>query len=238
MTTERRQTAIVRQPGEGEAIWFLDSRMTVKVTGRDTHGGFGLTETLVPPGFSPPTHIHHGEDESFYVLEGELTIRCGDDTYSAPASSFAFLPRDVPHSFVAEGDTPVRMLGLMTPGGGEGFFIELGRPAEHVGIPDPAPIDVAELRGSGRSTETRSSGPRSRHATGRRDRHWSAHAADVRSGTRSRSRTRRPGPPPPSATPGRRIGRCRCTARYLADRGRGCRRRPLRARSRVARLRR
>jgi quercetin dioxygenase-like cupin family protein len=143
---EHRTTAIVRRPGEGDAIWFLNSRMTVKATGRETGGGFGLTETVVPPGFSPPTHIHHREDESFYVLEGELTIRCGDETHSAPAGSFAFLPRDVPHSFVVEGDTPVRMLGLITPGGGEGFFIDLGRTPTHDGIPDPAPLDVAELR--------------------------------------------------------------------------------------------
>jgi mannose-6-phosphate isomerase-like protein (cupin superfamily) len=146
MSNEQHHGAIVRKPGEGHAFWFLNSRMTVKATGDETRGGFGLTETVVPPGFSPPTHIHHGEDESFYVLDGELTIRCGDETYSAPAGSFAFLPREVPHSFVAEGDTPVRMLGLMTPGGGEGFFVELGRKADHDGIPEPGPVDVAALR--------------------------------------------------------------------------------------------
>src|SRR5262249_53287055 len=92
--------AVALGPGEGEAIWFLHSRMTVKATADETNGGFGLVETVIPPGFSPPLHIHHREDESFYVLEGELTMRCGDREFRASAGSFFFLPRDVPHSFV------------------------------------------------------------------------------------------------------------------------------------------
>ncbi|RVD47233.1 hypothetical protein EN783_36070, partial [Mesorhizobium sp. M2D.F.Ca.ET.140.01.1.1] len=51
-------------PGEGEAIWFLRNRMTVKATAADTGGGFGLLESFIAPGFSPPLHIHHREDES------------------------------------------------------------------------------------------------------------------------------------------------------------------------------
>ncbi|TIT85015.1 MAG: cupin domain-containing protein, partial [Mesorhizobium sp.] len=77
-------------PGEGEAIWFLRNRMTVKATEASTGGGFGLLESLIAPGFSPPLHIHRCEDESFYVLEGELTMKCGDRTFRATAGSFVF----------------------------------------------------------------------------------------------------------------------------------------------------
>jgi mannose-6-phosphate isomerase-like protein (cupin superfamily) len=141
--------AVVVRPGDGEAIWFLNGRMTLKMTGEQSHGAYGLTEAVVPSGFSPPMHVHHREDESFYVLEGELTVRCGDDTFRAPAGSLVFLPRGVPHGFVVESDTPVRMLNLMTPGGGEGFFVAAGRPAGDDGLPAPGPVDVDRLRRAG-----------------------------------------------------------------------------------------
>jgi mannose-6-phosphate isomerase-like protein (cupin superfamily) len=141
--------AITVDPGDGQAVWFLDSRMTIKATAKSTRGAYGLIEVVVPPGFSPPLHVHHREDESFYVLHGHPTVRCGDETRTATAGSYVFLPRDVPHSFVVEGDTPVRMLNITAPGGGEGFFVEAGRPAEGDGLPPAAPIDVARLRRAG-----------------------------------------------------------------------------------------
>jgi quercetin dioxygenase-like cupin family protein len=139
----------VVRPGDGEAIWFLNGRMTVKMTGEQSQGAFGLTEAVVPPGFSPPVHVHQREDVSFYVVAGELSVRCGDETHRAPAGSLVFLPRGVPHGFVVSSDTPVRMLNLMTPGGGEGFFVAAGRRAEGDGLPTPAPVDVEQLRRAG-----------------------------------------------------------------------------------------
>jgi mannose-6-phosphate isomerase-like protein (cupin superfamily) len=138
--------ALFLGPGEGEPLWFLTNRMTVKATARTTGGGFGLLESLIAPGFSPPLHIHHAEDESFWVLEGTVTMRCGDRTFRAGPGSFAFLPRNVPHTFVVEGDTPARMLTLLTPGGGEGVFIAGGRPAERDGLPPPTPPDIEALK--------------------------------------------------------------------------------------------
>ena len=80
------------------------------------------------------------------MLEGELTMRCGDQTFRATTGAFVFLPRDVPHSFVVEGDRPARMLTMLTPGGGEGFFIAAGRPAATDGLPPPAPPDIELLQ--------------------------------------------------------------------------------------------
>jgi quercetin dioxygenase-like cupin family protein len=147
--TDHVAQAVALDPGAGEAIWFLQSRMTIKATAESTKGAYGLLEVVIPPGYSPPLHVHHREDESFYVLEGRLTLRCGDVTYSAAASSYIFLPGDVPHGFVVEGDTPVRMLNLLSPGGGEGFFVEAGRPADGEGLPPADPIDIARLRRAG-----------------------------------------------------------------------------------------
>jgi mannose-6-phosphate isomerase-like protein (cupin superfamily) len=136
----------VAGPGEGQTIWFLRNRMTIKATADSTGGAFGLVESLIAPGFSPPLHVHHREDESFWVLEGTVSMRCGDRTFLAGPGSFVFLPRDVPHTFVVEGDSPARMLTLLTPGGGEGVFIEGGRPAEGDGLPPAAPPDIEALK--------------------------------------------------------------------------------------------
>src|SRR5215475_6680749 len=99
------EQACFRAPGEGQAVWFLRNRMTIKATAASTGGAFGLVESLVAPGFSPPLHVHHREDESFWVLEGEVSMQCGERTFRATAGSFVFLPRDVPHTFVVESDT-------------------------------------------------------------------------------------------------------------------------------------
>jgi len=145
--------------GEGEAVWFLGNRVTVKATAGTTGGAYGLIESLIAPGFSPPLHVHHREDEAFWVLDGEVSMRCGDRTFRAAAGSFVFLPRDVPHTFVVEGGTPVRMLTLLTPGGGEAFFVEAGRPPEHDGLPPAAPPDIALLQRVGARFGTEIVGP-------------------------------------------------------------------------------
>ncbi|HEY7691713.1 MAG TPA: quercetin 2,3-dioxygenase [Gaiellaceae bacterium] len=132
--------------GEGEAVWFQPNRMTIKATAETTGGAYGLFESLIAPGSSPPLHVHHREDEAFWVLEGELTMVCGDETFSAGPGAYAFLPRGVPHTFVVEGDRPARMLTLLSPGGGERFFAEAGRPPEAEGLPPAGPPDVEKLR--------------------------------------------------------------------------------------------
>jgi len=151
--------AVVVGPGEGTAIWFQGNRITLKATAASTGGAFGLVESMVAPGFSPPLHIHDREDETFWVLEGEVTIRCGDRTFRATAGAFALLPRGVPHTFVVEGDRPARMLGILTPGGGEAFFAAGGRPAEGDGFPPPAAPDIEQLRRAATQFGNRIVGP-------------------------------------------------------------------------------
>jgi len=147
MTSER--TSIDAQfvgPGEGPALWFLRNRMSVKATAATTGGAFGLLESVIAPGFSPPMHVHHREDESFYILEGEVTMQCGAKRFRASAGAFVFLPRDVPHTFVVEGDRPARMLTLLAPGGGEGVFVEGGRQPDGDGLPPATPPDIEKLK--------------------------------------------------------------------------------------------
>lgn len=137
--------ALVRRPGEGEAIWFADNHMTIKARAADTGGAYGLLESRIRAGSGPPMHVHHAEDEAFWVLAGTLRVVCGDREVRAGAGSFVFLPRDVPHTFQVTPDADAHVLTLMSPGGGEQFFVDGGAPAEHAGLPAHNVSDIPTL---------------------------------------------------------------------------------------------
>lgn len=128
----------------GDPVWFLDTRMTVKAGGEQTNGAFTFLEWSGPEGFGPPRHIHHGEDEAFYLLDGEMTVECGDRVMTAGPGAFVFLPREIPHSFVVTAG-PARGLQITAPAGFELFIHELGRPAPRLGLPEPSRPDIPRL---------------------------------------------------------------------------------------------
>jgi mannose-6-phosphate isomerase-like protein (cupin superfamily) len=148
MTTKQTTPALqpyILSAGRGQNVKFLATHMSVKATAEQTGGDFGFLESMARPGFSPPLHIHHREHEAMWVIDGEVTFKCGDEILEAGPGSFVFLPRGIPHTFVIEGDTPARMLVLCTPGGFEGYHIEGGTPAVDDNIPasfDPAQLDI------------------------------------------------------------------------------------------------
>ncbi len=124
---------------EESPVFFLGIPTILRASGTTTGCAFGLVEHLaVPPGFSSPYHTHHLEDESFYVLEGEIAILCGDTWTRAGAGSFVFGPREIPHGFTVLGNKPVRMLLLCSPCGFEQFVAELSEAA-------PTPPDMVRL---------------------------------------------------------------------------------------------
>jgi quercetin dioxygenase-like cupin family protein len=129
--------------GEGPATWVVGDTYTFKATAASTGGAFGLVEASVPPGGGPPPHVHTREDEAFYLLDGELEISVGRRTTLVRAGDFAYLPRNIPHWFRNPGVGAARALILVTPGGFEGFFAEIGAPARR-GEPAP-PFDPADF---------------------------------------------------------------------------------------------
>jgi len=145
MNTTREPYAL--GPGEGEAIWYRGTLMTVKAGAEQTGGRLTLIEHAFPPGFAAPLHVHHREEEPWYVLEGHVQFGCGELEYEAAPGAFMFLPRDVPHRFRILGDAGARMLLLSLPGGLEGMFAELGQPAPAAVLPPPpGPPDHERMR--------------------------------------------------------------------------------------------
>ena len=133
-------------PGSGRHVWHIDNLMTFKAVAADTGGRLALWEQSLPLGSSPPLHVHHRDDEAWYVLEGELTFRVAEDTYAAEAGSFLWAPRGLPHTFRVDSPT-ARLLGIAVPAGFEEFFLATGRPAGTPTIPPPpdGPPDMGAL---------------------------------------------------------------------------------------------
>jgi quercetin dioxygenase-like cupin family protein len=129
----------------GETFWFFGARTWVKAAAEQTGGAYGLIEQVAPPGMASPWHLHYAEDESFYVVEGEMTFLVGDERISAGPGTYVFGPRGIPHGFRVEGEQPARFLLMATPGGFESFVLELAEPATGPGFPPPAPPDMANI---------------------------------------------------------------------------------------------
>ena len=135
------------EEGEGEARWWLGvSLATIKATGKETGGRYTLVEVLEPEGEEAPLHVHHNEDEAFWVLEGELTFEVGDETIKASPGSFLFGPKDVPHRYTVESG-PARLLFVLSPAGFEEFIYATSEPAKERTLPPPpeGPPSEAEM---------------------------------------------------------------------------------------------
>lgn len=135
--TERR--AILVRPGEGTSVWSLGGRFTVKLDRDASEGRYALVEALAFRSTEPPMHVHHREDEAWYVLDGHMTFYVGDQVLEAPSGSFVLAPMGLPHTFTVD-EEPTRVLVLASPAGFEHFALELGEPAE--GDVPPAPLAV------------------------------------------------------------------------------------------------
>jgi quercetin dioxygenase-like cupin family protein len=112
-----------------EPLWFLGTLVRPKLSGAETGGRFDLWEGTLPRGAAPPLHTHP-QDETFYVLDGVVTVWVGDEPGGRRCEPGAavFVPGGVAHSFRVESDT-ARMLFLSTPAGIDAFVRALSEPA-------------------------------------------------------------------------------------------------------------
>jgi quercetin dioxygenase-like cupin family protein len=139
MQQEIMQAAVYQKPNLENSIHYIAHTFSFLATGEDTDGAFSLIHCNFRKGYMAPPHYHKLEDESFYILEGEIDFHVGERKFTAGAGQFVVLPKNVPHHFDLITDTAKALL-LITPAGFEAFFKEFGRPAETLALP-PIPTE-------------------------------------------------------------------------------------------------
>src|SRR5436309_10170164 len=135
-------TTVVRQRGEGKALWVLGGLYEVKASGDETGGKLTVMEMTIPAGMGPPPHTHPG-GEAVYVLEGRIRYHIGDDSVEGGPGSFFYVPEGTWENFEPTED--VRLLVIYAPAGEiDEFFDEVGEPATTREAPPPSdqPPDV------------------------------------------------------------------------------------------------
>ncbi|MCY7303666.1 MAG: quercetin 2,3-dioxygenase [Thermoleophilia bacterium] len=138
---------IVRNAGEGERLRFFGGGiLTIKATAEETGGAFLLFEDLMTKGKTTPLHIHADEDETLYVLEGEIVVHIDGENHMIATDGVAVAPRGVPHAFLVTSET-ARVLTLLTPGSAEPFYRGASEPAG-TGYRPSGPLDFARGRKS------------------------------------------------------------------------------------------
>lgn len=135
----------VVMPNDGRVVSLGDKvRMIIKVSGEQTRGAFSIVEHTVEPSELRPPHVHTKEDAYFYVVEGEIGARIGDQDVVAPAGSYVFHLRDVPFAFWNAGAAPARVLEIIAPAGVEQMMLEMVESLRSGGWP-PSPERIQEF---------------------------------------------------------------------------------------------
>ncbi len=136
---ETQSSAQQLSPGEGQAWWFATDLYIAKRVSEDSDGAFTLWEVTSAPQTPTAPHIHHREDEYYYVLEGEFEFLDNDRTFTAGAGSLVYLPKDQLHSHRNPTDVPAKALVLYAPAGVEKWIEEAGKAAtDPTSLPPPS----------------------------------------------------------------------------------------------------
>ena len=145
-TAPERTGHLVHRPvATGPAFWGPGDHYTFLVTGEETGGAYFAMEALVPPGGGPPPHIHTREDETFYVLEGEIEFLLGEETILAGPGDFVNVPRQTVHRFLNVGAETARLVLTFTPAGIDRWFAEILDAAPNEIRPEDVPDNVDEV---------------------------------------------------------------------------------------------
>jgi quercetin dioxygenase-like cupin family protein len=133
-------------PGGGRVYEQGGFRGAIKVDNEESGGRQCFSEWTVDAGDEgPPPHLHREHQEAFFVVEGRLTFRVGEETIEAKEGSFLFIPPGIVHTFSNTSDASARCVNAYVPGGIERFFIEVGD-AMAGGQPDPDEIGRLSAR--------------------------------------------------------------------------------------------
>ena len=140
-TPARAGIPVHRAAKTGPTFWGPGDAYTLLATGKETNGAYFQLEAVVGAGGGPPPHIHHSEDETFYLVEGELDMRLGDANITVHACDYVSVPRGTVHGYRNTGSTPATMIVTFVPAGFEKFFQEVFDPATDPALPPPPPSE-------------------------------------------------------------------------------------------------
>jgi quercetin dioxygenase-like cupin family protein len=127
--------------GQGTVAQLGGMGARFMIGSQDSDGRFALVEhPMEPLALGSPLHRHQNEDEYSFVLEGRMGAQLGDDVIYGEPGDLIFKPRGQWHAFWNAGDEPARILEVISPGGFEGYFAELGEVFAVPGPPDPEKI--------------------------------------------------------------------------------------------------
>ena len=145
--TNSQQGATIAGAGEGPVVGVVGDLYRFLAVGEQTGGKYAMWEAVVPPGGGPPPHVHSREEESFYVLEGEITFHVAGERLVAQAGMFANMPIGVPHSFKNDSGQPARMIISVAPAGLEQMFFDVGveLPAGSTSALPPSKAEIEKL---------------------------------------------------------------------------------------------
>ena len=134
------QLPALSESSDGVTFTMLGASIRLIARATDTDGRFTVFEQTTPSGWGPPRHVHANEDEIVYVLDGTYDVSLGDERRTLSAGGCAILPRGIPHGFRNAGETPARLVCVVTPGGLEGYFLEIARCS-----PPPSPAQLVGM---------------------------------------------------------------------------------------------
>jgi quercetin dioxygenase-like cupin family protein len=143
-----KKQLVQRTPAEGRWIAQSGDLNRFLAVSENTGGAYAQWEAIVPPGGGPRLHVHSREDETFFVLQGEVQFLIDGVHQAAPAGSYVSLPAGTAHRFRNESASIARVLITVTPGGLEGLFFEAGleiEPGAEV-APPPAADEKEKIR--------------------------------------------------------------------------------------------
>lgn len=129
--------------GANREYWVWGDRYSFKAVSEDNGGAYCVVEMTAAPGSGTPPHLHHLEHESFFVLEGEMTVFLEEERTVAGPGTFVAAPKGRVHRWVNETTQPLRALVFIVPGGFEKFLMRIGHPV--LGAEAAPPVTQEEI---------------------------------------------------------------------------------------------
>ena len=128
-------TAVVDFPesDQAQAWWFLDTLVVEHRCAPEM--GTVVLEMTLPVGSAPPLHVHDNLDDTWYILEGQMVVHCGEEELIVGPGHWVSMPRGVPHAFRVVGEHEARILLVHDNASFRDFIRDLGSPAPSHVVP-------------------------------------------------------------------------------------------------------